>query len=421
MMLKEMPLSFEISNTVPHMYSNALISVQKSLIPIYILNDIRVQCERAEELTILKRIILESALELGVIEPSDIEEITGLPAHVAKRQLTILERVHLFETNDHSIYIPIRDMVIRALESHAYPVRYQRNLPFIYLPETDDLLAVDAKQRGLFFRDILKKSYCKYPFPPFPNDTLDLNAFVDKKIKEADIGNLPKDVIGVYNTQKEKKFPADCPAYLCSGTVEEMDGGRIVTIEIMDKNEFDQTYQIVLQGAIKLLSKWNTVMQLIGEPHCQNQIWGKLGLECDTEKKIAQVNSTIDIELNNEDLRHIMENQTIADRTLAEPFGLLVTAEDNTIFEFRAQFSPADEEAQKEFAFSEIIRDIQRLKLTALNRSTVRSICNEVSQKYAMDDTTADALDVIINERLWFQKRYNITYRLRECEDFTYE
>lgn len=420
MMTEEMPLCLEISNIVPNVAENVLISAKNIILPIYILSDIRVQCERLEELTVLKRIILEAALEMESLESSDIEEITGISAAIAGRQLAILERAHLLETYDHRTYAPIRDKVISSIESQAYPVRYQRNLSFIYLPDTDDLLAFDVNLGGLHFRNILKmKSHLKYP-SPFPNET-DLNVFVNKKIKEGDIANLPNDVMEVSKTPRKKKVPGECPAYLCKGTLEEKDGGRVITIDILDKDEIADTCQIVLPEAKYFMAKWEHVIGLLDEATFHNQLWNLLDLENDEQKKLTRNNCNFNIELNNNDLRQVMEKYLTQDRTLAEPFGLLIITDDGTKYEFKAQFSPSDEEGQKEFAFSEMIRDIQRQKLLDLNWDNMRCICHAVSEKYCMNETAPDNLAMLINGRLWHQKRYSIIYKLRESEDFKYE
>ena len=118
---------------------NATAVVHTALLPALLWLSVPVVREVEEELTVIDRFILESALLMTPVTADDIAEVTGVPRDAVGRIAGRLLRLGLLEPE--GIGFAAAESATTALNQASVPQRQVTRLAFLYLPQGDDLIA----------------------------------------------------------------------------------------------------------------------------------------------------------------------------------------------------------------------------------------------------------------------------------------
>ncbi|MEV0604772.1 hypothetical protein AB0I61_00150 [Polymorphospora rubra] len=127
----------------PNLPRYGYAEITEALVPILIWPAVPVLKRVEHGLSVVERFVLEAALTLQGVRAEDITEITGIPTDIAFRVADRLRALGALDRVD-GTFEPIEPVTREVLTSQRLPEYHQANLQFMYLADTDELIAYDS-------------------------------------------------------------------------------------------------------------------------------------------------------------------------------------------------------------------------------------------------------------------------------------
>jgi len=407
---------YEATDIYPKGDPQMLLSIWEINLPILIWRNLSVNYEKAEKLTLLKKFILESAIQMEVFTASDIEEITSIPDHAIKRILIFMKRIGLLTQLQDGQYSPIKEKVTQSLSEDAYKISEPKSVPFIYLPETDDLIICESSMNVQLASFDRLKPALSYPIDVNISKNT-VHDFVNERIKARQVINLPDEVISVVMPSQSSKISNPCSAFHCNGYIKHdpQNNRQFAELRIYDAGLRQRTpLTLRIDWPSKLISKWTD----ISDKALSNDYTPALSKAIGLEKKMLRsqpkregINLYISLDSNEAE-------EVYAKHSLAEPLGIVIQVEDFARFEFAVFMTPDDKEAANVFITDTIIQSILHVPLEEICLEQIHKVANDTLAQFNLAEVNIDKTVENVLKRMWSIGHYKEIYKLREKEDF---
>jgi hypothetical protein len=386
-------------------------------IPVLWWRDVTVLVAEPVELSILDRFAVESARRLGCLTAGDFLEFTGLPDMVFAALARRLHTLDLIEWRGDALLPNGRDMDLDEISSTTRTTT--NSLDFLYLPESDDLVAI-TDGLGEFERAWPRRSQVS----PLPErlHAVSRRELLATRIADRTVVGLPASVVGLADTEQDEPLTAMagaspdslipvCPAFECSALVIQNGGRTRVSLDIGKRrsrrgkdNGDGVPVTLDLGRADGLVAVWQQVAAKIGA----------------RENRPAVLHAVAKVELDPRQLRFTPDQEWSLGLTgpqaeelakrgpLTEPVGIEVRDEHAHV-SVAIRLTPADAAAERIFALDSLISGLLARPKEVLEVITEQStLVNMVGGPQA------------VWRRAWALGHFWIAHRLREQEDFDY-
>lgn len=418
------PIFFERTDTLPDKDKNIYLSVHEVHIPILVFYGIMLQYEKKEKLSLMEKFILEAALEIPSIQSIDIETVTSIPSHSIQRILLFFSRIGILQTEDNKMFAPSYNRIQNILKTGEYGMPYSKRSAFIYLPLSDDLIYAYDQQSPTRFADLFRfgTSQCSFPMPSALAE-VPIHKFIDDRIKQRHIVNLPDQAVGVNLSEyKEdfKRIKQMAPIHKCKARIlkrpDDLFEGIIYVYDSHEKRT--EPFTLKLSGSEQVITDWMGIANNICENCNHEMLKSVFGLSStDAARHIHRDGTLLSLEVDLKSARLLS-----MDSLLMEKIGLLAYYKEDLItFHFAVNLNPDGLDAMLLFAVDEIVR---KLLLTPLEHITIKildPLILETIEKKGLTELVIEDMKKTVIERLWNLHHYIVIYKLREHRDFCYE
>ena len=240
----------------------------------------------SSRLTSLEQFVLEAAIALGRLTPSAFTTITGLPEqllHPLARRLTNSGALNRQDTE----YVAAPGTADAILKALAVPRYLDEKADFIYLPDTDDVVALDSKN-AQDMKEVYRTRNFHCAVVPAPQSLKDTKRidFLGKRLRERTVCELPDSLVDVAEDAEADTlvFPGGvCLAYSCSAIASRDERGDAIRLSlhpsprVQSQRAADlETIQIEIGNGSKLATKWLRLADAPGEPSNLQALWRAL-------------------------------------------------------------------------------------------------------------------------------------------------
>jgi hypothetical protein len=386
-------------------------------IPVLWWRDVSVLVAEPVEMSILDRFAVESTRRLGRLRATDFLEFTGLPEIVFAALARRLHTLDLIEWRGDALLPNGRDTKLDEIS--AIDRTATSTLDFLYLPDSDDLVAI-TDGLGEFERAWPRRSQVA-PLPDWLHG-MSRRELLATRIANRKIVGLPAPVVGLADTEQDEPLTAMagarpdppipvCPVFECSGLVIQNGDQIRVSLDIGKRrsrrgkaNGDGVSVTLDLGRTDGLIAGWHQVAAQIGA----------------RENRPAVLDAVATVELDPQLLRFTPERgwslglagpqaEELAKRgSLTEPVGIEVRDE-HVHVSVAIHLTPADSAAERIFALDSLINGLlARPKEVQAVMTEGATLVNKVGGPRA------------VWQRAWALGHFWITHRLREQQDFDY-
>jgi hypothetical protein len=258
--------------------------VTRALVSVLWWRDVPVETAPPPKLTELDSFMVLATERLGAVDLALFQDITGLPEVV----------FHGLSRRLHSLgQLDLTDWVLRPRPGPAAgfpePTVTRRTIPtttdFLYLPDTDDLVAVPA---GL---DSWERAVPRNPrtgrILPASMRRMTVRSLIADRIERGLVAGLPAHIVGLGDGRDEpltamvRAMPQPdvpvCPVVTCSASVVLAEDRPRVTLTVPPRSD-TRAVDVDLSGATGLVGRWSRLAGRLGEPAVARQAAATLGL-----------------------------------------------------------------------------------------------------------------------------------------------
>jgi hypothetical protein len=399
--------SFRITSDIP-----TSLRVDWARFPVLWWRDVAVSVAEPVELSMLDTFTVETARTLGRLTQEAFQEFTGLPAQVFAAMARRLHTMGLLRWVNDALYPEGARTEVEA--PTMVSVVREETLDFLFLPETDELIAVTD---GL---EDFERAWPRRPqsaFAPLPQalHRTTRNELLGSRIIEGRVIGLPGTVIGLVvgvadeplsamaGAAPEPPVPV-CPVLECSADIRWDGPDAVVSLEVKARRGGGaETTTVTLPSAPRLLAQWTRVGEHLGRPEHRSTVT-RLVTDADTPAKVTRMPGggwTVVV-------GGIVATNLSQGRSLVEPVGVTVVDQQATVSQ-PVHMVPADSVAERLFAVDTLV--------AALLADPARVV--EAMVERADEVVMAGGTEV-----LWRRARklghFWVTHRLRESKDFDY-
>jgi hypothetical protein len=404
----------------PDVDDSTVAVVTEALLPVFVV-PAAVQQAVEQKLSTVERFLVEVAVQLGDLTATDVEELVGLPAEATHRIAGHLSTTRILEPVGDG-YVVRPEAAREALDREVVVELHDKNLTFVVLPVTGDVLAYEHQPRR--------------PKPPMvdglePVGRVPVPAglrgvgwaeVLGDKIRAGKVGGLPDGVVDIAESWRGEPVPDTCPTYRCTGVVRRR-GDRLSATMRLYGDRGERFERVDLTAASGVVEYWQGHADLLAQPEWVPAVRRAAGLPPPDEATEA----TLAVEQRGPAEWALLVDgdgaRAAADagRRLSRPGGLKVVGPDGTTkTEVVVRFAPRVHDAALVFAVEGAVDEIiERAdpSAPALSPMSMSDAVEAASQATGVAPETVAAGKVV--RRLW-QRRPHVVYQLRAAEDFAY-
>ena len=397
------PFTWSVPPEIPR---NASVIVEEAWVPMLLWPSVPMIRVVYEELTVVDRFMVESALALAPMHAEDIEEVTTIPRDAVTRIAGRLTGLGLLRA-DGGGYFAVESTALAALERRSVPEHRTAFLTILYLPSSDDMVAF-TQGPGRPDPPLLQKvkAVQRAPLPP---DVVGMNRaeLLRDRIQTGRIAELPEDIVDAVDGAAQEALPDSCPAYRCRGHVRWRDSQATLVLDVLD-GDGKRAAQCRIPGAVGQAAAW---VALASQAKAAGDAWQVTGGEVAVlQDGPAEWAYKLD--------GAAAEAAAREGLNLSQPAGLQIHHEDGVVA-VRARFLPSDYAATRVFALHHAIR-------TVIEEDPARLVPDAVAVAAATARSTYGLADDTLTEselagQLWTDCHYRHVYALRATRDFAYD
>ena len=384
---------------------NAHTVVVEALVPMLLWTSVPVIRRVDEELTIIDRFVVESALALAPMRAEDVEEVTGVPRDAVNRIAGRLTGLGLLRGTG-GAYYAVDDPARTALGEHSVPEYRQSSMTFLYLPHSGDLIAFPPGPRQADPPMLQRATPAESAPTPPELAGVDRTEALRARILVHDIAGLPDDVVDAADPGAVHRIGDICPAYRCYGWVRGSGTDATLVLSIRDDDGRD-TMQVSLRGAVRQAAAWSAIA---GQASAAGVGWTASGGQVTVHRE-GPLNWVYRLD-------GAAADAAMTAVALSDEARLEIHADD-CVLAVSARFAPLDTIASRRFALDHAIRAVAGTDARRLDHEVLTMAVDQARAAYEL---TADELtDAEVADRLWADGHYWHVYALRSHRDFRYD
>jgi len=419
------PVTFSVADGVRRPASPIHAVIKDAELPMAWWRAVAVRRWTEKSLSNLEQFVLEAALTTGGIDTVELATITGLPGGILPalvRRLVAVGVMH--DTGNGYAVDPSRAR--EALNARHLRVEEIGRTDLIFLPETDEMLAIDARASG----DPLSQLDNRKLDPAYqiPVDQelagTERSTFIGQRIRQRRIAGLPTRVLDAVAPEQEESLLANgfCPVYRCEAIVRQNGDRLAVELTIYGQSvrkrrgQDSQQRRVTLHltGADRLAANWAQTGDLLIDPDMRLSAWA--AITADQPATPAPIATRL------EPLTwqwHLVEKSVNAlcqaHVDLSRP--IVLQARLKTFSAHLAtEFVPADPVAKARIG---VDRAINAAEQADCDPAALQRELAGLAPQLPTDVVAHLASDAVL-DRAWQLGRYQLAYALRQAEDFSY-
>jgi len=374
------------------------VVVQETLVTMLLWPSVPVLRRVDHDLTVIDRFVVEAALALDPMQPSDVEEVTGVPADAVGRIADRLVGLGALVAGQEGYSATA--VARNALQRKTIPEERQAYLTFLYLPDTDELMAYPPGPQAAN-PPLLQRAH-PAGLTRLPDDVTaqSRSQFIRERLSA--VPGLPADIVDTIDSPE--LMPVDCPQYRCRGTVRQPADGMPELVLQIDHEAGKQVIAKIV-GARQLADRW---AQLAAAGSQAGEAWTTDGGKV-TATQVSPTALTFELDGL---AAAAADRQEVA---LGGPAGLLVHEENDVVY-LEATFAAADDDARRILAVHHACREVSAMLPARVSPAVLQRAAEAAQEHLALGQETIDAQDVI--GALWQRRLYQHVYSARREEDF---
>ncbi|MEV0392001.1 hypothetical protein [Polymorphospora rubra] len=391
----------------PNLPRYGYAEITEALVPILTWPAVPVLKRVEHGLSVVERFVLEAALTLQGVRAEDITEITGIPTDIAFRMADRLRALGALDRVDDT-FEPVEPVTREVLTSQRLPEYHQANLQFMYLADTDELIAYDS---GPGTPDPplvhLVPVACQAPVPAGlvgrSRATL-----LNERIAAGRVAGLPDWVHAAVDD--DVRMPETSPAYRCRrGHLKSAGSGAALVLELYDGDNPERRGRpCSFDGADRLRERLRA---------CADALDGALRPLTPASQAEATVLDDRTVRfftVTTEGARYFGDQGL----PISRPLGLSIRST-QAIVAVPARLAPADPAAAGLFALDHAVHHMLETPLSELTPQTAAQAVAGAVEVHQLPET-AVTVDELRSE-LWRRRHFTPLYTLRAAEDFDYD
>lgn len=174
-----------------------VLVVEQATLPMLLLRDVSVVLRDVREpISVLQRFLLQAALDAGVLNLHEAQQASSVPLFALRRLAWEFARAGLFTTVEQSdCFAPNNELCRRSLAMDRVELEKPGRLHFVFLPESDELVALVVDDHTRKF--VTELQNCE-PDAGYPTPTLEgvaCGEFLQQRMGRGEISGLPADFL----------------------------------------------------------------------------------------------------------------------------------------------------------------------------------------------------------------------------------
>lgn len=171
--------------------------VEEVLLPMLLIPAVPVVLRDVREpISILQRFLLQAAVDVGVLDLREAQQATAVPLFALRRIAWEFACSGLFTADDQpGRFTPNDELCRRSLAMDRVELEKPGVLHFLFLPETDELIALDMDAAAKKFVAELQTSTPDAGFPTPHLEGIACEQFLVGRLADGAIGGLPSDFL----------------------------------------------------------------------------------------------------------------------------------------------------------------------------------------------------------------------------------
>ena len=408
----------------PRLVEGVVAVISDALLPLYLWRSIPVRRRERVEMSALEQFVLEMAVEFGVTDAVEFEEITSLPGSLLpalSRRLVAGGVLNESATG----YVPVAAAARSALTGQVLEQDRPGAMDFVLLPRTGDLIALPSRAGSWPFA-IERARPEPVLTAPVSEDLVSVRrtAYLSRRFEEGSVSSMPPDIVAIEPAGEDDPplLPKEgCPTYRCRGTVRQgRDGYRIDVVLAVPSRRTRGTQDgepltVDLTGAEGLVAAWLDVAGAPGRTDQRSALWSAVaadhvsGLPPPRVERVGP--TTWRLWIDARAARALSSRRS----NLALPVGIAVETAEATA-EILVEFAGADPESVARIAVDQAIT-------AALEAgSKADRLQTELARTPEPPPRLADLRShEFVLQRIWELGHYALAYEVREAEDFIHD
>ena len=198
--------------------------VEEALLPMLLIPAVPVVLRDVREpISMLQRFLLQAAVDVGVLDLREAQQATSVPLFALRRIAWEFARSGLFTAHDQpGRFTPNDELCRRSLAMDRVELEKPGVLHFLFLPETDELIALDLDAPAKRFVADLQTCTPDAGFPTSHLEGVACEQFLVGRLANGAIGGLPSDFLRFGTTPQApaeatgtivRPLPSSIPAF----------------------------------------------------------------------------------------------------------------------------------------------------------------------------------------------------------------
>lgn len=204
--------------------------VEEATLPMLLLRDLpAVLRDVREPISTLQRFLLQAAVEASLLDLHDAQQASSVPLFALRRIAWEFARAGLFVADQRpGCFVPNDELCRRSLEMNRVELEKPGRLSLVFLPESDEVFALDTDDRARKFVVDLQNCTPDAGFPTPALEGMPLAEFLQRRLSDAAISGLPADFLRFelapptpmgQHAEPACPLPASIPAFRVGFTV----------------------------------------------------------------------------------------------------------------------------------------------------------------------------------------------------------
>ncbi|MGE0302421.1 MAG: hypothetical protein AB7Q91_06845 [Phycisphaerales bacterium] len=201
-----------------------VLVVEEVLLPMLLLPDVSVVLRDVREpISVLQRFLLQAAVDAGVLDLAEAQQASSIPLFALRRTAWAFARAGLFMTHNRpDCFAPNVELCRRSLEMNRVELEKSGKVHLVYLPESDEVLALPVNEHTRKFMAALQSDTpdAGYPMPAL--EGVACAEFLQQRLDRGEIQGLPSDFLRFvmvssapvgHSGESLRPLPAASPAF----------------------------------------------------------------------------------------------------------------------------------------------------------------------------------------------------------------
>lgn len=388
----------------PRTPRKASVVVREALLPMLMWPTVSVTRRVDEKLTVVDRFVVEAALALAPMRVEDVEEVTAIPREAVVRIAGRLVGLGVLRASGPD-YHAVEEAARSALNGYAVPRYHTTTVGFLYLPDSDELIAClrGAGRPDPPLLDRVEPTSQK----PTPRRVrgLPLAHLITDRMREGTVVGLPEDIVEA--AESDTAIPGACPVYRTRGHVRSHGESAMLVLDVLDPSGRRKLKGVAVPAS-RQAKHW---MELTGLAPDAALPWQEQGGKVTALPDSSPTRWSFTLDGN--------AAEAAMDRGIAlnRPTGLSIGHPDCAV-SVTVAFSPADAAARWVFALDQAVRELAEKPPASLNTGVLAAAASRAVQEHSMPEESLTSAH--IEEHLWDDGHFRHVYALRDAKDFAY-